>query len=73
MIKIKQIEVDILNFCITPKSLKEIADHVCFGSRSYFSRKILRPLIKMGLLILTNPSKPSSPQQKYVTKNSKNA
>jgi len=36
-------------------------------SRRYFREKILNPLIKGGLLKLTIPDKPTSPNQKYYT------
>lgn len=56
---------DILEFCKTPKSREEIQEFVRINSTSHFRRKILNPLIKGGLLKLTLPDKPTSPNQKY--------
>lgn len=56
---------DILIFCRSPKSRKEIQDFLDMKDREYFRKKILNPLIKGGLLKLTMPDKPKSPKQKY--------
>jgi hypothetical protein len=40
-----------------------------YKHRAYFRSKILAPLIKGGLLKLTIPDKPTSPNQKYYSKN----
>lgn len=60
---------EILKFCKTPKSRSEIQEFVGIKSRSYFSRKILNPLINGGLLKLTIPDKPRSSKQKYYSEN----
>jgi len=36
--------------------------------REHFRSHILKPLVKKGLLRLTIPDKPNSPNQKYITK-----
>ncbi|NLC45029.1 MAG: AAA family ATPase, partial [Clostridiales bacterium] len=56
---------EILEFCKIPRNRSEIQIFVGIKSRSYFSRKVLHPLIKGGLLKLTIPDKPTSPNQKY--------
>lgn len=56
---------EILKFCETPKSRNEIQEFLGIKSRSYFSRKVLNPLINGGLLKLTIPEKPRSPKQRY--------
>ena len=60
---------EILSFCKTPRSRGEIQEFLEIKSRSYFSRNILNPLIKGGLLKLTIPDKPRSPKQKYYSEN----
>ncbi|MBP2028751.1 ATP-dependent DNA helicase RecG [Acetoanaerobium pronyense] len=55
----------ILEFCENPKTRIEIQEFLGIKSRSYFSQKVLKPLIKGGLLKLTIPDKPKSPNQKY--------
>ena len=56
---------NILEFCKEPKTRLEIQKFLNIKSRSYFSQKVLNPLIKSGLLKLTIPDKPKSPNQKY--------
>jgi ATP-dependent DNA helicase RecG len=58
-------EKEIVLFCQTPKSRKEIQDYIKISNRDYFRKQILNPLIKKGLLKLTIPEKPNSPNQKY--------
>ncbi len=55
----------LLEFCNVAKRRQEIQEFVDIKSKNYFRRKILNPLIKGGLLSLTVPSKPTSPNQKY--------
>lgn len=56
---------NILEFCKTPKSRKEIQEYMGYSNRGHFSRHVLNPLINGGLLKLTIPDKPTSPKQKY--------
>lgn len=57
---------EIINFCIEPKTTKEILDHMGFKSRSYFRKNILLPMIEAGFLQFTVPDNPNSPKQRYV-------
>lgn len=56
---------EILEYCATPRTRSEIQEMLGIKSRSYFRKKILNPLINGGLLKLTIPKKPTSPNQKY--------
>jgi len=55
----------ILEFCKIARSRSEIQDFSGIKSRRYFIEKILNPLLKGGLLKLSIPNKPTSPNQKY--------
>lgn len=55
----------ILAFCREPKTRLVIQEFLDIKSRSYFSQKVLSSLVKGGLLRLTKPDKPKSPDQKY--------
>ncbi|WP_286806829.1 Fic family protein [Acetobacterium sp. MES1] len=55
----------ILEFCITPKSRQEIQAFIEIKDAKHFRLRILNPLIKGGLLKLTIPDKPTSPNQRY--------
>lgn len=57
----------ILEFCVIPKSRKEICKHLGYKNLTYFSRHFLKPLIDQGKLKLTIPDKPNSKMQKYVS------
>ena len=58
----------ILDFCVTPKSSKEIKEHLNLKSRSYVNNKILKPLIELNILEYTNKKHPEASNQKYITK-----
>lgn len=55
----------LLEFCKTPRKMVEIQEFMNYKHKTYFRRKILNPLIKGGLLKLTIPDKPTSPNQRY--------
>ncbi len=57
----------ILEFCQTPKSRKEIQEHIGISSRPYFRINILAPLLRQNLLEPTNKN-PRASNQKYITK-----
>lgn len=56
----------ILGFCMSAKSMLEIADHLGMKDRKTV-RKYLNPLIEQGRIARTIPDKPNSRLQKYVT------
>lgn len=55
----------LLEFCKTPRSREEMQRFLNMSHRGYFRRTIINPLVKGGLLKLTIPDKPTSPNQKY--------
>lgn len=57
----------ILEYCIKPRSRREIAEYLGIGTPSYVVKKHLSPLLEMGKLRLTIPNAPKSKNQKYVT------
>lgn len=58
---------NILMFCQTPHSKKEIATHFNYSDIKHFRDKYLKPLLESGKLVSTEPNKPTSKNQKYVT------
>ena len=62
------IEKAILNLCKKPKSRKEIQEYFGLSAKSNFIEKYIKPLLKVGKLNLTIPDKPSSKNQKYISK-----
>jgi predicted HTH transcriptional regulator len=60
------VEDEILSFCMTVKSIWEIAEHLGYKDKRSV-RKYLNPLIEQGRIAMTIPDKPNSRFQKYVT------
>lgn len=60
---------DLLEFCKVPRSRIEMQKFMNLSNRGYFRIEILNPLIKGGLLKLSLPDKPTSPNQKYYSDN----
>jgi len=56
----------LLEFCITPRSTKEMMDYMGVTHREHFRDTVLLPLIESEQISLTVPDKPNSPKQKYV-------
>jgi len=58
---------DLLTFCKTPRSRKEIANFLGLSSVHYVSQTHIAPLVERGLLGITIPEKPRSSRQRYFT------
>jgi predicted HTH transcriptional regulator len=56
-----------LNSCSKPLSIAELMKIAGRSNRTKFRKSIISPLLKAGLLEMTDPSSPNSPKQKYRT------
>lgn len=56
---------DLIEFCKTPRTRKEIAEYLGLSSVTYAIKTYVQPLIDTGIINLTLPDAPSSPKQKY--------
>ena len=56
---------DIIDFCDTPRSMIEIMEHLGLKHRYNVKHRYIDPLIEGGFLVMTNPDKPNSRNQKY--------
>ena len=56
----------IIDACDVPRSLTDLLARAEAGNRAYFRRKHLQPLLDAGVVRMTNPAKPSAPNQRYV-------
>ena len=56
----------IVEFCGAPRSLAEIVDVLGFARRDYFKKHHLDPLIRAGIVAMTNPEHPRASNQRYV-------
>jgi ATP-dependent DNA helicase RecG len=66
---IKGVDVDmeqeILNYCVTPRSREELAKRFGFEAPTYFIKTYISPLLADGKIKVTMPDKPKSKFQKY--------
>jgi len=58
--------IKLLLICIIPVKVAEMLILLSFGSRDKLREIYLKPLLKEGLVTLTIPDKPNSPEQRYV-------
>ena len=58
---------DLLNYCSEPKGIADILGKFERTDRTKFKNKYINPLLREGFLGMTQPQKPNSPNQKYVT------
>ena len=57
----------ILEYCMEPKTAKEIRDYIGIKSKSYVALNIIKPLIDSNKLEYTNKNSINARNQKYVT------
>ena len=57
----------LLEYCLEPRSRKEIAQFLKLKTASYAMDRYIRPLLEEGKLEMTIPKKPKSTHQKYRT------
>jgi ATP-dependent DNA helicase RecG len=62
-----QDERDLLTFCRTPRTRKEIAAHLGIQSVAFAMKRYVAPLLAEGALEMTLPEKPQSKKQQFVT------
>jgi len=65
--KIDDVKNEIMDYCIEPRSLSEIANYTGYVSRDKLTKNYINPLLHKSLLKRTIPDKPTSKLQKYVT------
>ncbi len=56
---------DLIAFCRTPRSRKEICAFLGLSSTAYVMKKHIQPLIDAGMIFMTLPEKPKSSKQMY--------
>ncbi len=65
-VKRENTDPDILTFCSTPRTRREIADFLGIKSKAYAISTYVTPLVNAGKICLTNPAHPKSPDQRYL-------
>ena len=56
----------IVEYCDVPRRLTEIMADLTLAERKHFKRHHLNPLIRAGIVAMTNPGKPRASNQRYV-------
>ena len=56
----------IIDLCDVPRRLADILEALGVTNRGYFKERHLDPLIKSGIVAMTNPEKPRASNQQYV-------
>lgn len=64
-------EKNLLAFCETPRSRREIADYLQIKTQSYAMKRYIQPLLDQGALVMTMPERPRSASQRYVAAHGK--
>ena len=64
---VNDLYLEILEYCIYPKTREEIFRRVKIYNNSRNFRNYIKPIIDLGWLELTMPDKPTSRNQKYIT------
>lgn len=67
--QVLQYRKQIVKYCMTPKSAKQIREHLNIKSRNYVNDNIIKLLINEGILEYTNKKHLNASNQKYITKN----
>ena len=57
---------ELVNFCSTPKSCKEMQEFCQIKTVEYFRKHIIKPMLANKITRQTIPEKPNSKNQKYV-------
>lgn len=63
--QLSETQWSIVAFCDTPRSMGELVERLGVSNRGYFKKRHLDPLIAGGVVRLTLPEAPRSPNQRY--------
>ena len=65
---IQEYKIKVKLFCSSPRSAREIREHLGISSRSYVNENIIKPLIDEGVLDYTNKKSVRASNQKYIVR-----
>lgn len=55
-----------MKFCEEPKTRQEMQDFMGLKDKKNFVKNYIKPMMKLGMIEMTNPDKPNSQNQQYV-------
>ncbi len=63
--QLSSVQKNIIQYCSIPRTAKEIMDHVGYYNNTKNMSSLVKPLLELGFLEMTEPDKPNSKNQKY--------
>ena len=63
--QLSSVQKNIIQYCSIPRTAKEIMDHVGYYNNTKNMSSLVKPLLELGFLEMTEPTKPNSKNQKY--------
>ena len=64
--RLSAMQWNIVRFCDVPRRLVEIMEALSVANRGYFKENHLDPLLRAGIVAMTNPENPRASNQRYV-------
>lgn len=66
LVQLTTIQWQIVGLVDVPRTIVELTEHTGHKQRAHFKRQHLEPLLAGGIVRMTEPDKPTSPNQRYV-------
>ena len=63
--QLSNVQKNIIQYCNIPRTAKEIMDYIGYYNNSKNMSNLVKPLLELGFLEMTEPDKPNSKNQKY--------
>ena len=63
--QLSSVQKNIIHYCSIPRTAKDIMDHVGYYNNTKNMSSLVKPLLELGFLEMTEPDKPNSKNQKY--------
>lgn len=63
--QLSSVQKNIIQYCSIPRTAKDIMDHVGYYNNTKNMSSLVKPLLELGFLEMTEPTKPNSKNQKY--------
>ena len=63
--QLSSVQKNIIQYCSIARTAKEIMDHVGYYNNTKNMSSLVKPLLELGFLEMTEPDKPNSKNQKY--------
>ena len=58
---------ELMRFCNTPRTRQEMQDFMKLKDKKNFVNNYIQPMIRLGIIEISNPDKPTGKNQMYAT------